>query len=65
MQPLSPGRVAVLRAIWGIWLLVLLLTVMTAAISGSWLTPFLVLLPATQLLIMNPQHRQQVLKPRS
>lgn len=46
-------------------MVVILLTVMTAVISGNWLTPLLVLLPGTQLLIMNPQHRQQLLKLRS
>ena len=65
VQPLSPGRVALLRAIWGIWLVVLLLTVITAVVSGNLLPPLLVLLPGTQLLIMNPQHRQQLLKPKS
>ncbi len=62
VHPLSPGRVTVLRVIWGTWFVVFLLTVMAAVISGNWLVPILVLLPASQLLIMNPQHRKQVLK---
>ena len=45
-------------------LVVFLLTVIAAVISGNWLVPILVLLPASQLLIMNPQHRQQVMKHR-